>query len=132
MTRTRDSTFGRRAFTWRAGWVLLVALAVGAASGCGEDGKGCAEDMPSGSFAASCEGCKMEGTVLSCRCSDGSALHDTELDTCSCEHDDVYNDHGSLKCGDGSCIPDGNGCARSSTPDDGCCSGYCGANGTCE
>lgn len=104
--------------------------------GCGAEGEGCMDTLPTGSYEDSCSDCSMDGSTLSCACNDGSTDVSASLDTCTCAAgDEVWNDHGVLKCtapdGD-SCKNDGKYCGKSNTYTDECCSGYCGDGATCE
>ncbi|MBI4952281.1 MAG: hypothetical protein HY908_09615 [Myxococcales bacterium] len=98
-----------------------------ATSGCAD----CLDELPSGSYKASCTSCQVDCTLLSCVC-DGRS---SELDLSSCEAGtEVWNDHGTLKCGSGgaSCIKNDNACGPSDAFVAACCSGYCGPTGTCK
>lgn len=54
--------------------------------------------LPPGSYSESCHSCKMEGCgYLTCVC-DG---RQTGIDTKNCSANQFWNDHGSLRCGNG-------------------------------
>lgn len=87
---------------------LLTACTFSACSSdsdSGSSGAGCSNSLPAGSFAKSCSGCTMEGSVLSCTgCGDGAGANPSaKIDTCSCASADatqgISNNHGVLTCG---------------------------------
>ncbi len=110
----------------------LFSIAISAA--CNGGSGGCSDVLPIAGYAKSCESCEMQGGVLSCSCGDGhSHMQQTRLDTCSCEtSDQISNCSGHLQCTECSCIPKGNACGPSGKAVAACCSGFCGAHGTCE
>ncbi len=85
-----------------------IVAACGSNSGTSSSGLGCTTSLPAGSFAASCSGCSMSGTVLSCTgCGDGSGgTPAARLDTCTCGSAEatqgISDNHGVLECGGGS------------------------------
>lgn len=89
--------------------VALVAACTFSAcssdSGDGAGSAGCSTSLPAGSFAKSCTGCTMSGTVLACTgCGDGTGANvPARLDTCSCPSSaatqGISNSHGVLECG---------------------------------
>ncbi len=82
----------------------LTGGSSGASSDAGVRGP-CVTSLPSGSYARSCQGCTMTGTVLACLgCNDGKgASPRARLDTCSCGTADrsqsISNQNGVLTCG---------------------------------
>lgn len=131
--RHRHSTPNRWG-TYAAVVVLGTGLSgIVATASCNSGGE-CTDTLPLGSYAHSCEGCEMRGSVRACSCGDGHAhMLDTQLDTCSCAtSDSIANCWGKLQCTECACIPSGNACGPSDSDVAACCSGHCGSHGTCD
>ncbi len=106
--------------------LATVILGVGIIAACGSDsnsssaGLACSTSLPSGSFAASCTGCSMRGTVLACtECGDGSGgTPRASIDTCTCSSAEatqgISNNHGVLECGSGAPATGGGKCSPGS------------------
>lgn len=124
-----SSKWGVHVVVGLAGIALVVACSGGSADGSDGDGPGCTESLPPGTFARSCDGCLMNGTVLSCTgCSDGAGGDPgAQLDTCSCASAEststISNNNGVLTCGTGA--SSGGGGDRPECTSDSSCSGRC-------